>query len=58
MAPITAELVVGVLPEWEFRGVLDPATGYAELQINHRAPGPQAAAAAPPAETPARPRRR
>ena len=52
----TAELVVGLLPEWEFRRVLDPATGYSELQINRRAPGPQAAAAAPPAETQARPR--
>ncbi|WP_254969095.1 PPC domain-containing DNA-binding protein [Cyanobium sp. CH-040] len=29
----TAELVVGLLPEWEFRRVLDPATGCAELQI-------------------------
>ena len=34
----TAELVVGVLPEWRFRRVLDPATGYAELQISPRAP--------------------
>jgi Predicted DNA-binding protein with PD1-like DNA-binding motif len=34
----TAELVVGVLPEWRFRRVLDPATGYAELRISPRAP--------------------
>jgi predicted DNA-binding protein with PD1-like motif len=54
----TAELVLALLPKWEFRRVLDPATGYAELQISPRAPGPQTAAAAPPAETPARPRRR
>jgi hypothetical protein len=49
----TAELVVGLLPEWQFGRELDPATGYTELQISPRAPGPQAAAAAPPAETPA-----
>jgi predicted DNA-binding protein with PD1-like motif len=36
----TAELVVGLLPEWQFCRVLDPATGYAELQISPRAPGP------------------
>jgi predicted DNA-binding protein with PD1-like motif len=29
----TAELVVGLLPEWHFSRELDPATGYAELQI-------------------------
>ena len=29
----TVELVVGLLHDWEFRRVLDPATGYAELQI-------------------------
>jgi predicted DNA-binding protein with PD1-like motif len=29
----TAELVIGLLPEWRFRRELDPATGYAELQI-------------------------
>lgn len=29
----TAELVVGLLPEWHFSRKLDPATGYAELQI-------------------------
>jgi uncharacterized protein len=34
----TAELVVGVLPDWQFRRVLDPATGYAELQVSPRAP--------------------
>jgi predicted DNA-binding protein with PD1-like motif len=32
----TAELVVGLLPEWEFRRELDSATGYAELQITRR----------------------
>ena len=29
----TAELVIGLLPEWRFRRELDPATGYAELRI-------------------------
>lgn len=29
----TAELVIGLLPEWRFCRWLDPATGYAELQI-------------------------
>jgi predicted DNA-binding protein with PD1-like motif len=29
----TAELVVGLLPEWHFSRELDPATGYAELKI-------------------------
>lgn len=33
----TAELLVGLLPQWQFRRELDPATGYAELQI-HRHP--------------------
>jgi predicted DNA-binding protein with PD1-like motif len=32
----TAELVIGLLPEWQFRRELDPATGYAELQIRAR----------------------
>ncbi len=32
----TAELVVGLLPEWRFSRELDPATGYAELQISRR----------------------
>ncbi|MFQ6537812.1 MULTISPECIES: PPC domain-containing DNA-binding protein [Aphanothece] len=32
----TAELVVGLLPDWQFRRELDPATGYAELQISPR----------------------
>jgi predicted DNA-binding protein with PD1-like motif len=32
----TAELVVGLLPEWRFSRELDPATSYAELQISHR----------------------
>ena len=35
----TAELVVGLLPEWLFRRELDPSTGYAELQISPRVPG-------------------
>jgi len=26
----TAELVIGLLPEWQFRRELDPATGYAQ----------------------------
>jgi predicted DNA-binding protein with PD1-like motif len=30
----TAELVVGLLPEWRFRRELDPVTGYAELRIS------------------------
>jgi predicted DNA-binding protein with PD1-like motif len=34
----TAELVVGLLPEWRFCRQLDPATGYAELQITARDP--------------------
>lgn len=29
----TAELVIGLLPEWRFSRKLDLATGYAELQI-------------------------
>ena len=29
----TAELVIGLLPEWRFNRELDPATGYAELAI-------------------------
>ena len=51
----TAELVIGLLPDWRFRRELDPATGYAELEISPRAPGWRAATAALPAETPARP---
>ena len=35
----TAELVVGLLPGWQFSRELDPATGYAELQISPQAPG-------------------
>jgi hypothetical protein len=27
----TAEVVLGMLPQWEFRRELDPATGYLEL---------------------------
>ena len=29
----TAELVIGLLPEWQFSRKLDLDTGYAELQI-------------------------
>ena len=29
----TAELVIGLLPEWQFRRERDPATGHAELAI-------------------------
>ena len=29
----TAELVIGLLPEWQFSRELDPATGHPELQI-------------------------
>ena len=32
----TAELVIGLLPEWRFRRELDPATGYPELRITRR----------------------
>ncbi len=32
----TAELVIGLLPEFQFRRELDPATGYAELRISPR----------------------
>ena len=35
----TAELVIGLLPEWQFRRELDPATGHAELRISPQAPG-------------------
>ena len=35
----TAELVIGLLPEWQFSRDLDPANGYAELQISPQAPG-------------------
>ena len=34
----TAELVLGLLPQWRFRRVLDPATGCAELRISPRIP--------------------
>jgi hypothetical protein len=34
----TAELVIGLLPEWQFRRELDPAIGHAELQIKARDP--------------------
>ncbi len=33
----TAELVIGLLPEWRFRRELDPATGYPELRITPQA---------------------
>ena len=35
----TAELVIGLLPEWRFSRELDPATGYPELRITTQAPG-------------------
>jgi len=34
----TAELVIGLLPDWRFNRELDPATGYPELQITPQAP--------------------
>lgn len=34
----TAELVIGLLPDWRFSRELDPATGYAELQISRQVP--------------------
>ncbi len=34
----TAELVIGLLPQWRFNRKLDPATGYAELQISPQTP--------------------
>ncbi len=35
----TAELVIGLLPEWRFSRELDLASGYAELQISPQAQG-------------------
>ena len=35
----TAELLIGLLPEWRFSREQDPATGYSELRITPRAPG-------------------
>ena len=35
----TAELVLGLLPEWQFSRELDPATGCAELRIQRCDPG-------------------
>jgi len=35
----TAELVVGLLPEWRFNRELDPATGCAELRVSPQDPG-------------------
>jgi len=37
MVHTTAELVIGLLPEWRFSRQLDSATGYAELQISPHA---------------------
>ena len=54
----TAELVLGLLPQWQFRRGRDPATGCAELQISPVAPDIPAATDAPAAETPARPSQR
>jgi len=34
----TAELVIGLLPDWRFNPVLDPTTGDAELQIRRSGP--------------------
>jgi predicted DNA-binding protein with PD1-like motif len=34
----TAELVIGLLPDWRFNRELDPATGYPELRISPQAP--------------------
>jgi predicted DNA-binding protein with PD1-like motif len=34
----TAQLVIGLLPEFQFRRELDPATGYAELRVSPRDP--------------------
>ena len=36
---IHGELVIGLLPEWQFQRELDPATGYAELRISPRGAG-------------------
>ncbi len=33
----TAELVIGLLPDWRFSRKLDPTTGYPELRINPQA---------------------
>jgi predicted DNA-binding protein with PD1-like motif len=54
----TAELVLGLLPQWRFRRGLDPATGCAELRISPLAPELPAATDAPAVETPARPGQR
>jgi predicted DNA-binding protein with PD1-like motif len=35
----TAELVIGLLPQWRFHRELDPATGHPELQISPQAAG-------------------
>ena len=36
----TAELVIGELPDLQFRRPLDPATGYGELSVQPYAPSP------------------
>jgi predicted DNA-binding protein with PD1-like motif len=54
----TAEQLIGLLPELRFSRELDPATGHLELRISPQAPDLGAAAASPPAETPARPPQR
>jgi predicted DNA-binding protein with PD1-like motif len=35
----TAELVIGLLPDWRISRELDPATGYPELRISPEVPG-------------------
>jgi len=35
----TAELVIGLLPDWRFHRELDSATGCSELQVSPRTPG-------------------
>ncbi|MCH7228808.1 PPC domain-containing DNA-binding protein [Haloferula sp. A504] len=34
----TAEIVMGILPGWEFCREMDPATGYLELSVNRSRP--------------------
>jgi predicted DNA-binding protein with PD1-like motif len=36
----TAELVIGLLPEWRFRREFDNTTGFAELRISRNGPCP------------------
>jgi len=54
----TAEMVLGLLPQWRFRRGLDPATGCAELQISPRTTELPAATDAPEAKILARPGQR